>query len=153
MFVIRQVRLYRSPQYSGGRNTMSVVSLNCTDYLSSVVCIPRFHYGPSKSQLSSQLITDVHQKNLQTDLVFQPQSINYLTTSIGSIQRPQGAPDLVQFGMGVPQLDLKLRHHTLVLLLLTAVEILQLPVFFCNRSHTITHTHTLHAPRDMHFNT
>lgn len=81
---------------------MSVVSLNCTDYLSSVVCIPRFHYGPSKSQLSSQLITDVHQKNLQTDLVFQPQSINYLTTSIGSIQRPQGAPDLVQFGMGVP---------------------------------------------------
>lgn len=58
MFMITHVRLYLSPKCSRGRNTMSVVSLNYTDYLSRVVCIPRFHYRPSKSQLSTRLITD-----------------------------------------------------------------------------------------------
>lgn len=46
--------------------------------------------------------------------------------SISSLQGPQGTSDPVQLIMSAPQLTLKLQHHTLVLLLLTAVELLQL---------------------------
>lgn len=48
--------------------------------------------------------------------------------SISFFQGPQAAPDLVQLIIGSPYTTLKLQHHTLILLLLTSVELLQLPV-------------------------
>lgn len=56
------------------------------------------------------------------------QLLNFLIMSISSFQGLQRAPDLLQLIMGIPQLTLKLQHHTLVLFLHSAVELLQLPV-------------------------
>lgn len=67
---------------------------------------------------------------LQT-LIFKSEALSYLnesvahTMSVHSLEGPQGAPDLIQLLAGVNQLTLKLQHHTLVLVVLTAVEPLQ----------------------------
>lgn len=47
--------------------------------------------------------------------------------SIRFFEVPQDSPDLVQLIIGSLYPALELQHHTLVLLLLTSVELLQLP--------------------------
>lgn len=49
--------------------------------------------------------------------------------SICFFEAPQDGPDLAQLIIGSLYPALELQHHTLVLLLLTSVELLQLPVF------------------------
>lgn len=56
------------------------------------------------------------------------QKIEYLTMSISFFQGPQAVPDLFQLIIGPLHPTLELQHHTLVLLLLTCMELLQLPV-------------------------
>lgn len=46
--------------------------------------------------------------------------------SVGSSQRPQAAPDLVQLVLGAPEPALQPQHHALLLLHRTAVQPLQL---------------------------
>lgn len=48
--------------------------------------------------------------------------------SVSPFEGPQGALDLIKLIVGVPYLTLKIQHHTLMLLVLTAVQPLQLLV-------------------------
>ena len=50
------------------------------------------------------------------------------TVSVYSLECPQGVPDLIKLIVGTPQLTLELCHHTLMLIILTAVEELQILV-------------------------